>query len=133
MGEVEPQFALLGFGLGLCQNYGICLLHGVLYDPNAGPSAAATGNVHAEVAAGFQQISGSIDLGPTDRPGGIAGDVMISGGTMIGSGNITGNLTNDGGFIRPGHSTGAIFAATPKSDFTFASICSPRSSTSPYR
>jgi autotransporter-associated beta strand protein/T5SS/PEP-CTERM-associated repeat protein len=42
-------------------------------------------------------------------PAGTAGTVLVtSGGTLEGTGNIIGNLVNDGGTVKPGHSPGTL-------------------------
>jgi len=73
--------------------------------------AAGGGNFHAvtnaqadSAPAGFTQSGGEINLNAFN----IIGPVTIDGGTVTGSGFIQGDLTNNGGYILPGHSGGAI-------------------------
>jgi hypothetical protein len=56
------------------------------------------------VDSGFSQSGGETDLSGVT----IVGPVTLNGGTLSGTGFIQGNLTNNGGYIMPGHSAGAI-------------------------
>jgi hypothetical protein len=73
--------------------------------------AAGGGNFRASTSAradsapaGFTQSGGEINLNAFN----IIGSVTVNGGTLTGSGFIQGDLTNNGGYILPGHSAGAI-------------------------
>src|SRR5205085_6111931 len=55
------------------------------------------------VPLGFSQTGGETNLSACT----IVGAVTLSGGTISGTGFIQGNLTNNGGYITPGYSTGA--------------------------
>jgi hypothetical protein len=73
--------------------------------------AAGGGNFHAlanaradSAPAGFTQSGGEINLNAFN----IIGPVTVDGGTVTGSGLIQGDLTNNGGYILPGHSAGVI-------------------------
>jgi sugar lactone lactonase YvrE len=63
-------------------------------------------NIHALTAddSGFIQTGGELDLNSIS----ITGPVILSGGVISGSGIIDGDLTNNGGFIMPGHSAGLM-------------------------
>ncbi|HEX8077516.1 MAG TPA: hypothetical protein VF511_06850, partial [Chthoniobacterales bacterium] len=63
----------------------------------AGSAAAAT-------SAGFIQTGGETDLTRIT----IESSVTLNGGSLTGSGVIGGSLTNNSGFISPGHSAGTI-------------------------
>ncbi len=54
--------------------------------------------------SGFTQTSGEFNLSAAT----IVGSVTLNGGVFSGSGLIVGDLTNDGGYISPGHSPGSI-------------------------
>jgi hypothetical protein len=70
-----------------------------------GGNFRALTSVRADSApAGFTQSGGEINLNAFN----IIGPVTVNGGTVTGSGFIQGNLTNNGGYILPGHSSGAI-------------------------
>jgi hypothetical protein len=70
-----------------------------------GGNFRAFANARADSApAGFTQSGGEIDLNAFN----IIGPVTLNGGTLTGSGFIQGDLANNGGYILPGHSTGAI-------------------------
>lgn len=66
--------------------------------------AGAAGVKAATAASGFTQTGGETDL--TNML--IIGSVNLNGGVLSGSGPIFGNLTNNSGFISPGHSAGKI-------------------------
>jgi len=62
-------------------------------------------NVEAATGTGaFRQTGGTTNL----RGIRIIGPVLLNGGVLNGAGVIEGDLTNDGGFIAPGNSAGAI-------------------------
>jgi hypothetical protein len=63
----------------------------------ANPRAAST-------PAGFTQTGGETDLSSVS----LLGPVTLNGGVLSGSGVIQGDLTNNGGFIAPGHSAGLL-------------------------
>ena len=65
----------------------------------------------AAATAGFTQTAGETDL----RGITLETSVSLNGGTLTGSGVIVGNLTNNSGFVSPGHSAGRIAVA---GDFT---------------
>jgi len=68
-------------------------------------SARNSSNVRAATAAsGFTQTAGETDLSSVH----IIGPVTLNGGILSGSGIIIGNLTNNSGYISPGHSAGFI-------------------------
>ena len=68
-------------------------------------SRVGPANQHAaSTASGFTQTGGETDLSSVS----IVGPVTLSGGVLSGSGAILGDLTNDGGFIAPGHSAGRL-------------------------
>ena len=92
---------------------------GVISDHGVGVVSAGGGNVvsagggnfrsstdaPADTApAGFTQSGGEINLNAFN----LIGPVTVNGGTVTGSGFIQGDLTNNGGYILPGHSGGAI-------------------------
>ncbi len=52
----------------------------------------------------FRQTAGSTDLSGIR----LIGPVLLQGGILNGQGQIAGDLTNDGGYLAPGHSAGAI-------------------------
>ncbi len=58
----------------------------------------------ASASSGYTQTSGETDL--TNML--LIGPVSLNGGVLKGSGVIAGSLTNNGGFIAPGNSAGAI-------------------------
>ena len=109
-----PALDLIGLlkfkALGNVNNTGHILLNGVEMDLT-GTSAAEMGisnSVATTIANGLSQTTGSIDLGPSNHPATIVGNVTLNGGSLIGNGTIDGNLTNTAGFVSPGHSAGSI-------------------------
>ena len=68
---------------------------------NFGTSAYAASD---SVPSGFTQSGGESNLSAFN----ILGSVTLNGGTLSGSGLIQGNLTNNAGYISPGHSAGVI-------------------------
>jgi hypothetical protein len=76
-----------------------------------GTGTAASRSTHqaagtATASSGFTQSGGETDLTSCT----IFGPVTLDGGILSGSGVITGDLINNGGFIAPGHSAGFIAA-----------------------
>ena len=70
-----------------------------------GSSVAGSGNVRTDTApSGFTQSGGETDLSSVS----IVGPVTLNGGVLSGSGFIQGDLTNNGGYIAPGHSAGLL-------------------------
>lgn len=62
-------------------------------------AASSTNDVREETAAtSFNQTGGSTDLSSVS----IVGPVTLDGGVLLGSGHITGDLTNNGGYLTPG-------------------------------
>ncbi|HEX4629680.1 MAG TPA: hypothetical protein VH188_01835 [Chthoniobacterales bacterium] len=61
-------------------------------------------SVDAPTDSGFTQNGGETNLSACT----IVGPVTLNGGTLSGTGFIQGNLTNNGGYITPGHSAGAV-------------------------
>ena len=55
-------------------------------------------------SSGFTQSSGQTDVSSVT----LVGPVTLNGGILSGSGVIQGDLTNNGGFIAPGHSAGLL-------------------------
>jgi Tol biopolymer transport system component len=75
------------------------------FKTSSGAARSASACSQAEGAsAGFVQTGGETNLSGIS----INGPVTLSGGVLSGSGIIYGSLTNDGGYISPGHSAGAI-------------------------
>jgi uncharacterized repeat protein (TIGR03803 family) len=71
----------------------------------SGGSNSSAQNVYAATAAsGFTQTGGETDLSSIS----IVGPVTLNGGVLSGSGVIQGDLTNNGGYISPGHSAGLL-------------------------
>ncbi len=71
-------------------------------------ASARSGTAAAPTSAdGYDQISGETDLNAVT----LFGPVTLDGGTLSGSGIIQGDLTNNGGYLSPGHSAGAITVA----------------------
>jgi hypothetical protein len=58
----------------------------------------------ATASSGYSQSAGETNLSGFD----VLGPVTLDGGTLSGSGIILGDLTNNGGFISPGHSAGLL-------------------------
>jgi hypothetical protein len=70
-----------------------------------GGSLKVPPNAHALTSAvGYTQEAGETDLTAIT----IVGPVTINGGSVTGSGVVNGNLTNNSGFVSPGHSAGVI-------------------------
>ena len=75
------------------------------FRPSAATSASRKGVAKAATAVdAIVQSGGSINLNGIR----LVGPVVLNGGVLSGSGLIYGDLTNDGGFIAPGNSAGAI-------------------------
>jgi DNA-binding beta-propeller fold protein YncE len=72
--------------------------------PADAPSRATIQPAGATGAPGFVQIGGETDLSHLV----VWSSVQLDGGTLSGSGVIDGSLTNNSGFISPGHSAGTI-------------------------
>lgn len=98
---------------------------GILSNANAGIVATGGGNLMRTAAAlnirgtggsvafranaagatpGFVQTAGEFDLSGLS----ITGPVELDGGILSGTGPIVGDVTNNGAFITPGHSTGLV-------------------------
>ena len=78
-----------------------------IHAPDDASFEMETSTFSAEAAAapaGFVQSGGEVDLSGIT----ITGPVTLNGGVLSGSGSIVGSLTNNSGYIMPGHSTGAI-------------------------
>ncbi|PZR75451.1 MAG: hypothetical protein DLM73_05325 [Chthoniobacterales bacterium] len=70
-----------------------------------GGSAAGATSAHAATApSGYIQTGGETNLTSFN----IVGPVTLNGGVLTGSGLIQGDLTNNGGYISPGHSPGLL-------------------------
>ncbi len=67
----------------------------------------------AETEAGSAEPSGFVQTGGETDFGGliVVSNVTLQGGVLSGSGTITGDLVNSGGYISPGHSPGTITVA----------------------
>jgi YVTN family beta-propeller protein len=87
-------------GLGLLSDAGI----GLKVRANGSSASASTKAETAAATSGYVQTGGETNLDNVL----IAGDVSVDGGVLSGSGIITGSLTNNGGYIVPGHSAGTI-------------------------
>ena len=71
-------------------------------------SGGASSKTQADTAAsGFTQTAGETDLSGIT----LVGPVTLNGGVFTGSGKIIGNLTNNGGYIMPGNSSGTMVVA----------------------
>jgi hypothetical protein len=69
-----------------------------------GNFAQRTNREAATASSGYSQSGGESNLSAFN----IVGPVTLDGGTLSGSGFILGNLTNNGGYISPGHSAGVL-------------------------
>jgi hypothetical protein len=87
-------------GLGLLSDGGI----GIKVRPNGSFASASTQAETAAATSGYVQTGGETNLDNVM----IVGPVSIEGGVLSGSGIIIGSLTNNGGYIAPGHSAGII-------------------------
>lgn len=87
-------------GLGLLSDAGI----GLKVRANASSASSSTRMEAATATSGYVQTGGETNLDGVI----IVGSVSIEGGVLSGSGIIAGSLTNNGGYIVPGHSAGAI-------------------------
>jgi hypothetical protein len=93
--------ALSDNGLGLLSENGL----GLKVRPNSSSSGSSSTNAETVAAtSGYVQTGGETNLDNLI----IDGPVSIEGGVLSGSGIIVGSLTNNGGYIAPGHSAGAI-------------------------
>jgi uncharacterized repeat protein (TIGR03803 family) len=78
---------------------------GNVISTGTGPNIVGRGNPRAaSTPSGFTQSGGETDLSSVS----IVGPVTLNGGVLSGSGVIQGDLTNNGGFIAPGHSAGLL-------------------------
>jgi YVTN family beta-propeller protein len=96
-------------GLGLLSEGGI----GIKVRANGSAGSSSTRAEAATATSGYVQTGGETDLDNVV----IVGAVSIDGGVLSGSGIVAGSLTNNGGYIVPGHSAGAISVT---GDFTQA-------------
>ena len=94
-------------GLGLLSDAGI----GLKVRPNGSFASTSAQAETAAAPSGYVQTGGETNLDNVM----IVGPVSIEGGVLSGSGIIVGSLTNNGGYIAPGHSAGTISVA---GDFT---------------
>lgn len=69
-----------------------------------GASRPASSGGHGATSTGFTQTAGETNLTAVS----IVGPVVLNGGVLSGSGIIDGDLTNNSGYIAPGHSAGRI-------------------------
>ncbi len=69
-----------------------------------GGNLAPRMTAEASSAAGFSQNGGEIDLTQIT----LIGSVALDGGILSGNGTVVGDLTNNSGFILPGHSPGEL-------------------------
>ena len=85
---------------------------GTLVFRSAGGAFASRSGAHikaAENGAGLLKMAGEIDFGsPTSTTIAVVGDVTMEGGVLTGTGTLFGSLQQNGGFISPGSSAGAI-------------------------
>ncbi len=77
---------------------------GTLVVNAAAPTTGANDLAAIPANSGFTQTGGETNLGSVT----IVGPVTLNGGVLSGSGVIQGDLTNNGGFIAPGHSAGMM-------------------------
>jgi hypothetical protein len=70
----------------------------------AATGARSPGMRAASTSSAFNISSGEVDLTNVF----ISGPVTLNGGVLSGTGQIFGSLTNNGGYIKPGHSPGTI-------------------------
>jgi hypothetical protein len=79
---------------------------GNLINTNSGGPTGRPSQVHGSVepTPGYEQDDGATNLSGLT----IIGSVKLTGGMLRGSGAVVGDLENDGGFIAPGHSSGAM-------------------------
>lgn len=97
-------------GSGLISNDGGSLISqdgGSVIRTNTNGATAAELNPHVKAAtasAGFNQSGGETNLSAVY----LVGPVTLNGGVLSGTGLIQGDLTNNGGYISPGHSAGGI-------------------------
>jgi hypothetical protein len=87
-------------GLGLLSENGL----GLKVRPNGALAASSTRAETAAAASAYVQTGGETNLDNLI----IDGPVSMDGGVLSGSGIIVGSLTNNGGYIAPGHSAGRI-------------------------
>jgi hypothetical protein len=87
-------------GLGLLSENGL----GLKVRPNGSLAAGSTKAETAAPASAYVQTGGETNLDNLI----VDGPVSIDGGVLSGSGIIVGSLTNNGGYIAPGHSAGRI-------------------------
>jgi hypothetical protein len=93
-------------GAGLITENGAGLVtdNGSGFKVDVGTKATAPNMSAATSRSGFVQTGGEMDLSNIL----IAGPVTLNAGVLSGSGVIAGSLTNNGGYISPGHSPGGI-------------------------